>query len=249
MGPNNIQDMSLKYGGRVLVVTAVVNTETDPYDIQKRVNRALRGDRLDAVVVKIEGYSGEAGVVAWKAAQAVSTKIAAHPKAQSTDEPFRPTGAMDELRAIVKEMPAGALDEATVKDAIMALERTNTELTARAWRSSRACGSCARRVRRASRCLRHARCSGTARSTSRSSSRETKPQRSARQRHERRITTEATTVLGWAPDVVDVAGPTVANAAFLLVPANPAQGVEPHRRSQVQRRTSNATVIRGSSPL
>lgn len=127
----DVQDMSLKYDGRVLVVTAVVNTETPPYDIQKRVNRALRGDRLDAVIVKIEGYSGEAGAVAWRAAQTVATKIAAHPKVQSTDEPLRPTGAMDELRNIAKGMPAGALDEAVVQDAIMALERTNAELTAR----------------------------------------------------------------------------------------------------------------------
>jgi hypothetical protein len=128
---SDTQDMSLKYDGRVLVVTAVVNTETDPYDIQKRVNRALRGDRLDAVIVKIEGYSGEAGAVAWRAAQTVATKVAAHPKVQSTDEPFRPTGAMDELRAIVKGMPAGALDEATIRDAIMALEQTNAGLIAR----------------------------------------------------------------------------------------------------------------------
>jgi hypothetical protein len=128
---DDVHDMSLKYDGRVLVVTAVVNTATDPYDIQKRVNRALRGDRLDAVIVKIEGYSGEAGAVAWKAAQTVATKVAAHPKVQSTDEPFRPTGAIAELRDIAKGMPAGALDEATVKDAIMALERTNMELTAR----------------------------------------------------------------------------------------------------------------------
>lgn len=127
----NAQDMTLKYDGRVLVVTAVVNTETSPYDIQKRVNRALRGDRLDAVLVKIEGYSGEAGAVAWKAAQAVSTKIAAHPKAQSTDEPIKPTGDMARLREIAKGMPAGALDQATVRDAIMALERTNAELVAR----------------------------------------------------------------------------------------------------------------------
>ena len=34
--------MTLKYDGRVIVVTAVVNTETDPYDIQKRVNRSMR---------------------------------------------------------------------------------------------------------------------------------------------------------------------------------------------------------------
>jgi hypothetical protein len=86
--------------------------------------------RLDAVVVKIEGYSGEAGAVAWKAAQAVSTKIAAHPKAQSTDEPFRPVG-VDGIRDIAKGMPAGALDEATIRDAIMALERTNADLVAR----------------------------------------------------------------------------------------------------------------------
>jgi hypothetical protein len=123
--------MSLKYDGRVLVVTAVVNTETPPYDIQKRVNRALRGDRLDAVIVKIEGYSGEAGAIAWKAAQTVATKIAAHPSVQSTDEPFKSTGATDEIRNIAKGMPAGALDEATVRDAIMALERTNAELAAR----------------------------------------------------------------------------------------------------------------------
>lgn len=126
----DVQDMTLKYDGRVLVVTAVVNTETDPYDIRKSVNRALRGDRLDAVLVKIEGYSGEAGAVAWKAAQAVVTQIAAHPKAQSTNEPIRPTGVMDELRDIANGMPAGALDVATVRDAIMALERTNTELVA-----------------------------------------------------------------------------------------------------------------------
>jgi len=128
---SDTHDMSLKYDGRVLVVTAVVNTETDPYDIQKRVNRALRGDRLDAVIVKIEGYSGEAGAIAWRAAQTVATKVAAHPKAQSTDEPFRPTGAMNELREIVKGMPAGALDEATIRDAIMALEQTNAGLVAR----------------------------------------------------------------------------------------------------------------------
>jgi hypothetical protein len=128
---NTFHDMTLKYDGRVLVVTAVVNTAADPYDIQKRVNRALRGDRLDAVIVKIEGYSGAAGALAWKAAQAVSTKIAAHPKAQSTDEPFKPTGAMDELRDIAKGMPAGALDEATVQDAIMVLERANADLVAR----------------------------------------------------------------------------------------------------------------------
>jgi hypothetical protein len=132
-----MDDMTLKYGGRVLVVTAIVNTETPPYDIQKRVNRALRGDRLDAVIVKIEGYSGEAGAVAWKAAQMVATKVAAHPKTQSTDDLFTPTGevrhtgAMDEIRDITKGMPAGALDIATVKDAIMALERTNAELAAR----------------------------------------------------------------------------------------------------------------------
>ncbi len=125
------QDMTLKYDGRVIVVTAVVNTEADPYDLQKRVNRALRGDRLDAVIVKIEGYSGEAGVVAWKAAQMVATKIAAHPKVQSTDEVLRPTGDMDKLREIASGMPAGALDVATVRDAIMALERTNAELSAR----------------------------------------------------------------------------------------------------------------------
>lgn len=126
-----IQDMTLKYDGRVLVVTAVVNTETDPYEIKKRLNRVLRGDRLDAVLVKIEGYSGKAGETAWKAAQAVTAKIAAHPKVQSTDEPFRASGAMDEIREIAKEMPAGALDVATVKDAIMVLERTNDELAAR----------------------------------------------------------------------------------------------------------------------
>ena len=130
MKPHDVQDMSLKYDGRVLVITAVVNTETDPYDIQKRLNRALRGGRLDAVMVKIEGYSGEAGAVAWRAAQAVTTKVAAHPQAQSTDEPFRPT-SVPELREIVKGMPAGALDTASVKDAIMALERTNAELLAR----------------------------------------------------------------------------------------------------------------------
>jgi len=123
--------MSLKYGGHVLVVTAIVNTETAPYEIQKRVNRALCGDRLDAVIVRIEGFSGEAGAIAWRAAQAVATRIAAHPKVQSTDEPLKATGAMDELRDIAKGMPAGALDEATIRDAIMALEQTNIALAAR----------------------------------------------------------------------------------------------------------------------
>lgn len=126
-----VQDMTLKYDGRVLVVTAVVNTDADPYDIKKRVNRALRGDRLDAVLAKIEGYSGAAGEVAWRAAQAVLTKIAAHPKVQSSEEPLRASGAMDEIRAIAKGLPAGALDIATVRDAIMALERTNAELVER----------------------------------------------------------------------------------------------------------------------
>jgi hypothetical protein len=128
---SDVHDMTLKYDGRVLVVTAVVNTEADPYDIRKRVNRALRGERLDAVLVKIEGYSGEAGAVAWRAAQAVTTKVAAHPSVQGTDDPLVPTGAMDELRDIVRGMPAGALDVATVRDAIMALERVNTELSSR----------------------------------------------------------------------------------------------------------------------
>jgi hypothetical protein len=123
--------MTLKYDGRVLVVTAVVNTEADPYDVRKRVTRALRGDRLDAVVMKIEGYSGRAGEIAWKAAQQVVTKVAAHPDVQPTDGPIKLTQHVGSVREIVKGLPAGALDVASVQDAIMALERVNADLVSR----------------------------------------------------------------------------------------------------------------------
>jgi hypothetical protein len=72
-----IQDMSLKYGGKVLVIHIVLNTDQDHYHLAKSLRRAARGPHLDALLMWIEGYDGEAGREAWTLMQTTTTKIAA----------------------------------------------------------------------------------------------------------------------------------------------------------------------------
>jgi len=47
--PDAIQDMSLKYDGKVLMFHVAINTDQDPYHLLKALKRALRGPHLDAM--------------------------------------------------------------------------------------------------------------------------------------------------------------------------------------------------------
>lgn len=77
------QDLELKYNGRVLVVTLVINTEQDAEKMMKNIFRIARGPRLDAVLVQIEGYSGENGKDIWDQVQKEAVEIIANPNSKT----------------------------------------------------------------------------------------------------------------------------------------------------------------------
>ena len=78
-----VQDMSLKYEGKVLMFHIALNTDQDPYQLLKALRRVLRGPRLDAMTCWIEGYTGEEGAKVWAEIQKVVVKASADPSAEA----------------------------------------------------------------------------------------------------------------------------------------------------------------------
>jgi hypothetical protein len=59
------QDFELKYDGRVLVVTIIINTDQDPDKLARNIQRVAKGPRLDALVCtgrRVLGRRGEDAV-------------------------------------------------------------------------------------------------------------------------------------------------------------------------------------------
>jgi hypothetical protein len=46
-----LQDFSIKYGGRALGFTVIVNTDEDPAEVAQRLSKAARGQQKNATVV------------------------------------------------------------------------------------------------------------------------------------------------------------------------------------------------------
>lgn len=66
--------MDLRHDGRVLLVTLVINTAADPYQLAKSLKRVAAGERLDAHICQLEGYTGAEGAKVWKVVQEISAK-------------------------------------------------------------------------------------------------------------------------------------------------------------------------------
>jgi hypothetical protein len=88
-GPE-VQDLSLRYGGRVVCVTLYVNTDADALAIGAKMTRIARGTRRDAALSTVAVYKGEKGEAVWKTIQEVATEVSADPRAESVDENWRP---------------------------------------------------------------------------------------------------------------------------------------------------------------
>jgi hypothetical protein len=89
----NLHDKpALRYDGRLIVCHVFINTDRDPYHIQKQILRLARGDRLDACLVWSELYEGANGQKIWAEIQKVIVKVHASPKAVLFDA--SPSGGM-----------------------------------------------------------------------------------------------------------------------------------------------------------
>lgn len=62
----DVQDMSLKYGGRVLRIEIFLNTNQEAIDIIRRIKDKARGKNLDAAVVIVREYKGEQAKELWE---------------------------------------------------------------------------------------------------------------------------------------------------------------------------------------
>jgi len=76
------QDMTMKYGGRVVKVELYVNSEEEHYHLLKRIKRAARGERMNAALILLSVYEGEEGQKVWKVIQGLIDK---HPGTTELD--------------------------------------------------------------------------------------------------------------------------------------------------------------------
>lgn len=58
-------EFDLRFNDRVLSFHAFINTDRDHEPIGREIQRVVKGPRLDASAMWIEGYSGDAGIAAW----------------------------------------------------------------------------------------------------------------------------------------------------------------------------------------
>lgn len=80
-----IQDMGLRYGGRIRCITVWVNTDEDDDKLFGRVQRAARGIKMNAVLMTCAKFDGERGEEVWADIQQVVRAVAAHPKSETVD--------------------------------------------------------------------------------------------------------------------------------------------------------------------
>lgn len=83
------QDMSLKFGGRVVEIRIFLNTDQDLVKLLRRVSHHAKGPDRHALIAMMNEYSGEDGRAIWAAIQEQAVEIAADPRAttMSTEEP------------------------------------------------------------------------------------------------------------------------------------------------------------------
>lgn len=84
-----IQDMSLRYGGRVIRIEVYVNTDADVNKIASKIARSARGLRQDAVVVTVSVHDGEQGKALWESLQELAKEVAADPRSVEVDGEWR----------------------------------------------------------------------------------------------------------------------------------------------------------------
>lgn len=76
---DEIQDMSLRYNGRVVKLEIYVNSDEDPNTIATRCLRASRGVKRNAATCMVGVLEGDTGREAWSVLQQMSTMVAADP--------------------------------------------------------------------------------------------------------------------------------------------------------------------------
>lgn len=82
---NSTPVAELRYSGTLCAVNVYINTDREPYHIQKKILRIARGPRLDACVVWSEVYEGDNGQKVWTEIQKVAVKVHADPRAYPVD--------------------------------------------------------------------------------------------------------------------------------------------------------------------
>lgn len=86
----NPQDMSCKYGGRVVRLDVFVNTNEDINDLISRVSKAARGQFRNAVLIGGSLHDGDEGAEIWSTIQRMSTNIAADARSVEVDDELKP---------------------------------------------------------------------------------------------------------------------------------------------------------------
>lgn len=85
-----IQDMGVRFDGRVLKFDIFVNSDEDLTEVLMRLQKAARGQKRNAVMAAASLYTGDAGREIWAAIQKTSAEVAANPKAKAVDEDGKP---------------------------------------------------------------------------------------------------------------------------------------------------------------
>lgn len=60
-----VQDTSIKFGGRTIIMTVVVNTDEDMYEVGERVNDAAKGPKLRMALTGSRIMSGAEALALW----------------------------------------------------------------------------------------------------------------------------------------------------------------------------------------
>jgi hypothetical protein len=64
-----VQDTSIKFGGRTIVMTVVVNTDEDIHEVGERVNDAAKGPKLRMALTGTRVMSGAEALALWTTLQ------------------------------------------------------------------------------------------------------------------------------------------------------------------------------------
>jgi len=78
-------DFGARYGGRLVQIEVYCNTDEDPDKIAKRVQRAARGIKLNAAVVRVGLYEGEKAKEMWDLIAQWAAQTHADPNAKPID--------------------------------------------------------------------------------------------------------------------------------------------------------------------
>lgn len=85
-----VQDMALRYGGRVVRIEVYVNTDADVSAIASKITRTARGIRQDAALAMVSVHDGARGEKLWSEVQDLTKQVAADPAAETVDAFWRP---------------------------------------------------------------------------------------------------------------------------------------------------------------